>query len=53
MSSKKPKLLDSGSYGCVVIPPIKSNIIEVKKPYTNKKHDDIGKIFKTSVNAKQ
>lgn len=53
MSSKKSKLLDSGSYGCVVMPPVKDNIVKIKKTYTNKKKDDIGKIFKNSINSKQ
>mgnify|MGYP001167879912 CR=1 FL=1 len=49
----KPKLIDSGSYGCVVMPPVKDNIIKIKKTYTNKRLDDIGKIFKTTINSKQ
>lgn len=42
------KLLDSGTYGCVVTPPFdKKNIIrEVIMPYKNKKNSDIAKIYK-------
>lgn len=44
----KPKLIGSGNYGCVVTPPITTNIVEVKKVYTNKASDDVGKLFKTT-----
>lgn len=43
-----PKLLDSGTYGCVINPPLYKNKI-VKKiiiPYKNKKNSDIAKIYK-------
>ena len=53
MSSKKSKLLDSGTYGCVVIPPIQENILKIKKTYKDKKKDDIGKIFKIDLDAKK
>ena len=53
MSSKKTRLLDSGTYGCVVIPPIQTNLIKIKKTYCDKRPDDIGKIFKVNLNAKR
>jgi hypothetical protein len=46
--SSNPKLIGSGNYGCVVSPPITTNIVMVKKPYTNKAPDDVGKLFKTT-----
>lgn len=49
----KPKLIDSGTYGCVVMPPIEDNIVKIEKTYTHKRPDDIGKIFKTTINSKQ
>jgi hypothetical protein len=42
----KNKLIGSGSYGCVVQPPIDTNINKVYIKYTNKNKKDIGKIFK-------
>ena len=45
--TKDSKLIASGTYGCVVIPPITKNITEVKK-YTKKSKDDIGKLFKAN-----
>ena len=50
--TKDSKLIASGSYGCVVIPPINKNITEVKK-YTNKTKDDIGKLFKAKGDSKK
>jgi len=50
---KESKLIASGSYGCVVRPPIETHIIEVKKKYTNKSEDDIGKLFKAIGNSKK
>jgi hypothetical protein len=46
-----PKLIGSGTYGCVVKPPIKNNIIKIRKKYTNEEYDDVGKLFKTTKNA--
>lgn len=42
------KLIDSGSYGCVIIPPIsqESDVYMTIIPYTNKKENDISKVFK-------
>lgn len=51
--SKYSTLIGSGSYGCIVIPPINDNIIEIKKKYKNKNKDDIGKIFKKTVNGRK
>lgn len=48
-SSKiKYKLIDSGTYGCVINPPFdqKQNIYEVILPYKNKESSDIAKIYK-------
>jgi len=50
--TKDSKLIASGSYGCVVIPPVTANITEVKK-YTNKAKDDIGKLFKAKGDSKK
>ena len=49
--SYTPKLIGSGTYGCVVKPPIKNNIVNIKKKYTNKENDDVGKLFKTTKNV--
>jgi len=51
--SNDSKLIASGSYGCVVLPPITSNISEIKKRYTNKEKDDIGKVFKFGINGRK
>ena len=42
------KLIDSGSYGCVITPPIcqKSDISMTIISYTDKKENDISKLFK-------
>ena len=50
--TKDSRLIASGSYGCVVIPPVTANITEVKK-YTNKTKDDIGKLFKATGDSKK
>ena len=50
--TKDSKLIASGTYGCVVIPPITKNITEVKK-YTKKSKDDIGKLFKANNDSKK
>lgn len=50
--TKDSKLIASGSYGCVVIPPITAYITEVKK-YKKKVKDDIGKLFKATSNSKK
>lgn len=50
--TKDSKLIASGSYGCVVIPPVTANITEVKK-YKNKAKDDIGKLFKATGDSKK
>ena len=50
--TKDSKLIASGSYGCVVIPPVTANITEVKK-YKNKAKDDIGKLFKAKGDSKK
>jgi hypothetical protein len=49
--TKDSKLIASGTYGCVVIPPITKSITELKK-YTNKSKDDIGKLFKATSDSK-
>jgi hypothetical protein len=46
--SGNPKLIGYGTYGCVVTPPVTTNIVMVNKPYTNKEKDDVGKLFKTT-----
>ena len=46
--SLSSKLIGSGTYGCVVSPPITTNIVEIKKPYKKKVKDDVGKLFKTT-----
>lgn len=45
------KLLDKGTYGCVINPPIfqKSQIIQVILPYRNQHPSDISKIYKGGV----
>lgn len=50
--TKDSKLIASGTYGCVVIPPITKNITEIKK-YRNKDKDDIGKLFKAIGDSKK
>jgi len=50
--TKDSKLIASGTYGCVVIPPITKNITEVKK-YTSKAKNDIGKLFKATDDSKK
>ena len=50
--TKDSKLIASGTYGCVVIPPITKSIAELKK-YTNKSKDDIGKLFKATGDSKK
>jgi hypothetical protein len=50
--TKDSRLIASGTYGCVVIPPITKSITEVKK-YTSKAKDDIGKLFKATGNSKK
>ena len=50
--TRDSKLIASGSYGCVVIPPITKNITEIKK-YRNKDKDDIGKLFKAIGDSKK
>lgn len=44
----KYKLIDSGTYGCVINPPFdeQQNIHEVILPYKNKESSDIAKIYK-------
>jgi len=46
-------LIGSGSYGCVVIPPLNDNIIEIKKKYKNYNKDDVGKVFKKNINGRK
>jgi hypothetical protein len=50
--TKDSKLIASGTYGCVVTPPITTNITEVKK-YTKKSKDDIGKLFKANNDSRK
>jgi len=47
-SPRNHKLLDSGTYGCVVMPPFDNKHIvhKVIMPYKNKQSSDIAKIFK-------
>jgi serine/threonine protein kinase len=51
-SPEKHKLLDSGTYGCVVMPPFdnKHVVHKVIMPYKNKQSSDIAKIFKRGEN---
>jgi serine/threonine protein kinase len=51
--SKYSTLIASGSYGCVVLPPINDNIVETKKKYKNPNKDDVGKVFKKSVDGRK
>jgi serine/threonine protein kinase len=45
---KKYNLIDSGTYGCVINPPVfgDKNISQVIVPYNNPKQSDIGKLYK-------
>lgn len=45
------KLISKGSYGCTVNPPY-NNFEEIIIPYKDKSKNDIGKIYKTSNDAK-
>ena len=48
---QKSKIIGKGAYGCVVQPPIKSNIKETYIEYNDIKRNDVGKLFKnTSTN---
>lgn len=51
-SPENYKLLDSGTYGCVVMPPFDNKHIvqKVIMPYKNKQSSDIAKIFKKGEN---
>jgi serine/threonine protein kinase len=40
------KLIDSGAYGCVIMPPIYQETDMIIIPYTNMKENDISKVFK-------
>lgn len=53
MFVEKSKLIDSGTYGCIVTPPIENNIIKIIKKYKNKNKDDVGKIFKVDLDDKK
>jgi serine/threonine protein kinase len=44
----KHKIIGYGEYGCVVYPPIKTNLIEIYQEYENKHKKDVGKLFKIS-----
>lgn len=45
---KKYNLIDSGTYGCVINPPVydNKNVSQVIVPYNNPKQSDIGKLYK-------
>lgn len=44
----KNRIIGKGVYGCVVQPPIKSNIKETYIEYNDIKRNDVGKLFKNS-----
>ena len=50
-STLLPVFIDSGTYGCVVSPPLDSSDSKVIIPYTNASKQDIGKVFKNSDRA--
>lgn len=45
------KLIGYGSFGCVVSPPVKTNVIKTYIQYTNKVSNDVGKLFKSRDDA--
>lgn len=53
--SENIKLIDSGSYGCVISPPIsnKESIIEEFIPYNNKDDNDVAKLYKRGLQSFQ
>lgn len=53
--SENIKLLDSGTYGCVISPPIsdEKSIIEEFIPYKNKDDNDVAKLYKNGLTSFQ
>lgn len=49
----KYKIIGYGEYGCVVYPPINTNLIETYQEYENKHKKDVGKLFKISYNSQK
>ena len=50
---QKSKIIGKGVYGCVVQPPIKSNIKETYIEYNDIKRNDVGKLFKNSTTNRE
>jgi len=46
MTSVDRFVVSSGSYGCVVHPPVTKDIVQDIVPYTDKNKGDVSKIFK-------
>ena len=49
--TKLPVFVDSGTYGCVVSPPLETTSSKTIIPYTNASNKDIGKVFKDNDDA--
>lgn len=46
------KIIGYGEYGCVVYPPIKTNVIETYHEYNDYQKKDVGKLFKITYDRK-
>lgn len=45
------KLIGSGSFGCVVSPPVETNVVKTYIKYSDKASSDVGKLFKSRDDA--